>query len=379
MQNAECNRRNERGGDAQACRRERSSIRMLQFAVCILPLISALSCGDLASAAEIRLRPQVVARGAVVTLGDVAEIYGADPRQAETLAGLDLFPAPAAAQKRFVTVRELQDLLLVRGVNLPQHRLSGAAQVVVASSADPAQRDLRGAPSAEQNRRASRLVHEALLKYLRQAANARDGWELDFEVNDEQAKALLRGTPTLRISGGAAPWTGTQRFQVAFAGGDAPGEFALEVRITRPPMVPVATRALPRGAVIRAEDIQLASAVLPADSGDVVRSADELIGRETTRAVSEGRPIDRGAVRSPIMIRRGDVVTVYARASGIRVRSVARAKEDASLGDLVPLESLHDRKAFFARACGVQEAEMYSRAVQSEAAAAGMSGVGTGK
>jgi hypothetical protein len=62
-------------------------------------------------------------------------------------------------------------------------------------------------------------------------------------------------------------------------------------------------------------------------------------------------------------------VTVFARCPGVRVRTTGRALEDGALGDLVTIESLADRKSFFARVCGPQEVEVFAGAGQAAAIA----------
>jgi len=218
-------------------------------------------------------------------------------------------------------------------------------------------------------RKATGLVREAVARYLRQMAATRDTLEPEFDLTQEQVRLLEQANSPIRVSGGMAPFHGVQHLQIAAAGLQTPVEFTLDVRITRPPVVAVAARSLAKGATVRAEDVQLISANVPVDEGRVIRSLDDVVGRETTRAFGEGHPFESDGVRSPIMIRRGDVVTIYARSSGIRVRTVARAREDAGMGDLVSVESLEDRKTFFARVSGIQEAEVYARAVQAAPAA----------
>ena len=44
---------------------------------------------------------------------------------------LSLFPAPAAGLRRFVSVREIQDMLLIRGIDLIDHQFRGAKTVLV--------------------------------------------------------------------------------------------------------------------------------------------------------------------------------------------------------------------------------------------------------
>ena len=55
------------------------------------------------------------------------------PAKSETLAAIELFPAPTGGEQRFLRLRELQDLLTARGLNLSEHTLSGASQIAVQS------------------------------------------------------------------------------------------------------------------------------------------------------------------------------------------------------------------------------------------------------
>ena len=85
------------------------------------------------------------------------------------------------------------------------------------------------------------------------------------------------------------------------------------------------------------------------------RAGDDPRGRRRARSSTTD------ALRTPALVRRGDVVTVYARSAGIRVRTAARARDDGSQGDLVSVESLLDRSTFFARVSGIREVEVYAR------------------
>ena len=318
-----------------------------------------------ARAAEFQLKARCQSRTAVVTLGDVADICGADPRRLASLAAIELFPAPPAGQQRFVRARDIEEALLAHGINLAEHRFSGASQVAVGAAGDgAAAQSERPLPPAEL-KHATRLVRDAVSSYLRRSGPTRQAWELEFQLADAQARAVLKAGAQLGVSGGKGPWNGSQHLQITAQSPDASLQFPLDVNIARPAVVAVAARALGRGTVIRPEDVQLSEEVTPGEHGDGFHSLDELVGQEMTRAVSEGRILERDAVRSPIVIRRGDVVTVYARTAGICVRTVARAREDGSVGDLIGLESFSDRRAFFARVSGVQEAEVYARAAQA--------------
>ena len=94
------------------------------------------------------------------------------------------------------------------------------------------------------------------------------------------------------------------------------------------------------------------------------------MGRETTRAIGPGQSIDDGSLRQPLLVRKGDAVTVYTRSPGLQVRTTGRAREDGSRGELISIESMLNRQTFLARVTGSQEVEIYARPADTGAAAA---------
>jgi flagella basal body P-ring formation protein FlgA len=240
-----------------------------------------------ASAADLELRAECRPAGPVVTLGDVAEVVADDPEQARLLAAIELFPSPPPGQSRFVGIRQIQDLLLLREVNLVEHRFSGSSRVTISRT---------------------------------EAAPLQPATPRDASPHDTQAMV-------------------------------------------------VAARVLPRGAVIGPGDVRLERPNAEDRPVDGFGSIEKVVGHQTTRGIAAGKPLSATSVRPPILVRRGEVVTVYVRSPGIRVRSVARARDDGSLGDLIALESFEDRKTLLARVSGMQEVEIYGRAVRSTPAA----------
>jgi flagella basal body P-ring formation protein FlgA len=343
--------------------------RLLLCAVAGLAI--ALAAVSSSRAAEIRLRPQCMASGPLVKLGDVADIVTADKRQADALAAIELFPAPAAPQQRFLRVRELQDLLLLRGVNLAEHQFSGSSQVSVSAGVPATTRPAAGqAPSISAVRRASRRVCEAVAKHLQEKASADQPWVVDAELNEQQARLFADAAATISITGGQPPWTGTQHFEVAVRSAQGVAHFPLDARVTVPGVVVVTVRALQRGTVIRLGDVEMQRETPGSEDTGAFHTPEEVIGRETTKAIAAGRPLTPDALRAPLLVHRGDVVTVYVHSAGIRIRTTARCRDDGSQGDLVAVESLLDRSTFFAQVSGVREVEVYGRSARAEQAAA---------
>ena len=311
-------------------------------AVALAALAALVSAPALAVGAELQLRRQCRAPGPLVTLGDVADIYATDAEESAALAAIELFPAPAPGRQRVVRFREIQDLLLLRGINLAEHRFSGAAQTSVLGPLEPGRPEEPGLLPPAETRRSEPLLSNAPARLSRDgAASARP-----------ESQPRQHGPRTPRVAG-ALP-------EAAF--------------VAAPACVVVAARSLPRGAVLQAEDCQVQGASPGQDGSECFQSLSEVVGRETTRAIAGGRAIDRQSVRQPLAVRRSEIITVYARGPGVRVRTLARAREDGSLGELIAVETLWDRKVYTARVCGIQEVEVPARLVQADGAAAQSAG-----
>jgi len=323
-----------------------------------------LAPAAVSAAAEIQVRSRCVPRGPIVTLGDVAELSAADAQEAERLASRELFPAPAAGQQRFVRLRELQDLISDRGISLAGHRLSGSSQVVIAVPAEQDRTVDRHPPSPAAVKRAERAVTEAIVQYLQAQASSGGEWRVAVKLTSAQARAIPADGRKITVRGGQ-PSTGTRQFELAIDDGPQPVSLVVAAEVSQPLPVVVTTKAIGRGDVIRPTDVRLQPQPAGADKAEPFRALEDVVGALAVQETPAGTVLQRSLVCSPLLVRRGEMITVYSRAAGIRIRLTARAREDGSLGDLVSVESLVDRKTYSARVCGVQEAEVYARAMQA--------------
>ena len=122
----------------------------------------------------------------------------------------------------------------------------------------------------------------------------------------------------------------------------------------------VPTRFIPAGQVLNASDVRLVD--WPRSKGkdvsEFVQDEAEIVGLETQQSLTPGQPIPRRALRSPLVIRRRDSVLVEARVRGITVRTIAVAKADARMGEVVQLENPETREVFAATAAGPRFAQL---------------------
>jgi flagella basal body P-ring formation protein FlgA len=336
-------------------------------------LLLTIACAVPTWGAEIQLRAQYAPTSPIVRLGNVAEVYADNSQEATTLAAIELMPSPPDSQAKYLRLREIQDLLAARGVNLAKVRFGGVSQVAIGQpgvlnggkpDASPV-----GKLRLQDLKRAQDLVREATTRYLREHGQA-GALNVRSQLTDAQAQAVLRAGRRLVVNGADKPLEGDQELEIVGEGDQGVVRFSVSVQVEPAQMVVVATRVIPRGALVRPDDVQLAGAEVAAGAGDVVTAIDTVVGREVAKTIPAGRPVEAASLRSPLMIRRGEVVTVHSRAAGIRVKTVARAKQDGGQGELVELESIPNRKTFLARVCGFQEAEVFARAIDADSSAA---------
>lgn len=313
---------------------------------------------------EVRLHAQAELADPVVRLGDLAEVFPSASPSATRLADLELFPAPAPGQRRYVSVMELEELLMRRGVSVGALQFSGSNQVEIRRRTDqPETPSVRRNPTLQ--RRGERLVREAILHYLQQKVSAGAGWNVEVSLDSSLAEGLTDPVQIAEVRGGSPPWTGRQSFEITLSTPQGLRNFVVQAEVTLPPSVVVAARAIAKGTILQPGDLTLQRLPTGEEPTGYFQKIEDLIGQEALQTIPAGKPVVQEAVHAPIVVRRGQVVTVYARAPGIRVRTLARARDDGSQGDLIGVESLTERKTFFARVCGIQEVEVFARGVHT--------------
>jgi hypothetical protein len=92
-------------------------------------LVLFMLAGASASAVEIELKSTVSCDHQFVTLGDVAVITGCDATTQGHLESLPLIPGPTVGRIRVLRVREIQELLVLRGQDVEQLEWRGSSRV----------------------------------------------------------------------------------------------------------------------------------------------------------------------------------------------------------------------------------------------------------
>jgi flagella basal body P-ring formation protein FlgA len=323
----------------------------------------------LALAADIRLKRECTPSGSCVLLSDIADISGNDASDVKRLGEVELMPLPAPGSRQNLPARRVLDVLRARNVNLAQHRFSGSSQVAIL--VDDAAAVGRGARGLDTGvfERVHDVVRHAIVRRICEASGRSEAWHVEAKLSRAQIRQLAAVKEPLVAEGGAEPWERDQRFTLQGQAATGPVRLVVQARISLPVAMVVTLRSLARGDVLKASDLELKDDVpgtLRQSRQVPIESIEEVVGWEVTRPVDAGQVLDRSCVQRPLMVRRGDEVTVHARTAGIQARTSARARGDGRLGDLIEVESQADRIKFFARVTGIREVDVYAGSTRAE-------------
>lgn len=126
--------------------------------------------------------------------------------------------------------------------------------------------------------------------------------------------------------------------------------------LTQP--VPVPVRRLMPDAIVQPEDIEMVDMPWARVNAFAVTEAEALVGMQVRRMLSPGRPVQLQSVQPPIIISRGERVTIQLSYGGLELSAAGKAISDAHLGQEVRVVNLSSNKTIVgvARADGLVEA-----------------------
>lgn len=314
-------------------------------------LLVAFAASTALGATKLVLREQANVAGPVLLLGDLADIHSADAELVASLASTPL--GPATPGQRFLRVAEIRDLLLARGIDLSTIQLSGAAVVAIGRRPEKVAAVKSRTPADRKQLAAT--IENAIEQFLIEQTGV-DAWQVDLITQGVVFDQLDDGAE-IDVAGGEAPWTGRQQFSLTSPG--APGPVAAAARVQRVSMVVYATTPIEAGQLIRAAQLELRRYVGTPPSTALL-SLEAAAGQQARRAIRPDAMLSTSSLRPPLLVRRGETVSVYARTGGVTVRTFATAKQDGALGDLIQVESTASRQGFAARVSGSRELEVYA-------------------
>ncbi len=338
---------------------------LVGLAASVAMLLLGISPAFAETLAEIRWREEYVSPPGLVGLADLADIITDEPLLLARLSQVKLFPGPPRGVVRRYRSQQLLESLVLAGMDLSGVRFTGATSVRIIGQGRQIPREFTSSGKVPRSRKEESPADMKMLvkEYMRARGVEPEQWRM--EIISPLPKLLSLGRKSeFRLERGPENLSeGEHRFLFQVTDAGRARDVSVIVDLQRIPGIVVATRALPRGTVITARDVKLefvTSGNFPSDGyGDL----DQVIGLETTRGISAGQHLRRGAIRRPVLVFRNKVVTVRSRTAGVQVTTSAKAREDGGLGDVIRVEALEDRNStYLARVSGPHEVEVLAGA-----------------
>lgn len=367
-------------------------------------LVSLSLFGGSGIAAEIVLRESANPLGAIVRLGDVADIRTKDTATMDRLTAVPLMPTPATGTVQHLRAKEIRDMLRAQGIAWSAHRFSGAISVKIGreglrSKFDPAQsiekiETKKPEPKVEQTKPVRRPPNIGFRSINNKPSNGNSvvtvnqisrRQELDIKIQVREsleAWLALQGEAGKLIAIGkieiesvdierlytyrkrdliAEPLANTNaksgvgKFVVSPIGGEPSYAKAELIQLEQ---VVTSSRMINRGETITASHL-VVKGVLPEaikkTRSPVFESIESAIGRIAKRTIRSEELLSEKNTTTPVLVVRRETVMVSTGSSGITIRMQAIAKQDGRLGDLITVETIDSGEILQARVTGRAE------------------------
>ncbi|HEY2069362.1 MAG TPA: flagellar basal body P-ring formation chaperone FlgA [Rhizomicrobium sp.] len=106
-----------------------------------------------------------------------------------------------------------------------------------------------------------------------------------------------------------------------------------------PARIVVPSHDIPRGAILADSDLDYRAVAADQVQGGTVISMDALDGMQTRRVLRSGEPIRADDVRRPILVTKGQTVTMSFVAPGITLTATGKSMSEGGLGETVTVQN----------------------------------------
>jgi flagella basal body P-ring formation protein FlgA len=129
----------------------------------------------------------------------------------------------------------------------------------------------------------------------------------------------------------------------------------VEIRIYR--NVVVAARALHRGDSLAENDLKVEQRDVLAPGSPPITRLGDAIGQSLRRPLAENAVLTASVVELPVLVRRGDRISISSRTGGIAVRASAQALDNGRYGEMIRVRNTQSEKVIEVRVTGAGEGE----------------------
>lgn len=108
--------------------------------------------------------------------------------------------------------------------------------------------------------------------------------------------------------------------------------------------IPVLTRRMRRGETIDERDVVWEKVRSDTVGRNTVLTRDSVVGMAARRFLAEGKPINIDDLEPPVVVAKGDLVTIYFETRNLRLTAKARAMDDGAVDQTIRLVNITSKK-----------------------------------
>jgi flagella basal body P-ring formation protein FlgA len=289
----------------------RATVALVALLLAIGMMAIAAGFAGATEAGRITVQRTAVVTGPTIKLGDLARLEGS----AAALADIDFGPSPSASAPRRLEGEAILRRLQAAGMD------ASATRYVIPASV-----------------RVERTAQEVSVEEIRTAVLnvASDALPAGETIRDLEVAGPVRipaGPYEARVSTTAQGRPGRRRFEVQLVN---EGTVLANVPVTarteaRGPVV-VTKQSIPRGVVLTSNDVAVVQRNQHDVPDDALTAPEQAIGMETKVALAAAAPLPRAALAAPVVVKKGDLVTMLVETPVMRLSVAGEALEAGAIG-----------------------------------------------
>jgi flagellar basal body P-ring formation protein FlgA len=303
-----------------------------------LLLLATVALAAERAAAEPMLRPAVTVEGAVIRLGDLFGDAGA--ASADVVA-----PAPPPGSRTIFNAAWL-------AAAAREHKLAW----------EPASRFDQAVVE-----RATRAIGAETIaaRLLQDIAQRQAGEDFELQLDDRALRLLVPAeAPDAIAVDDLSLDTRNGRFAAvvtAPAGSAEATPRRITGRLIRMIALPVLDRAMMPGDTITARDVTTARLGAERVAADALADARELVGKTPRRPLRANEPLRPGDIQAPLVLHKGDLVTIVLETPTMRLTAEGKALDDGAMGAAIHVANTKSGRVIDARVAGANTVTVDTR------------------
>jgi len=358
---------------------------------CVIWCLATLLCSAEESLAtrtliQIQLKTNAQCQNNVVRLSDIATISGNLPASMGSVESIAVGPAPSIDSNHSWTREDVLQILQLHGISANQIQWIGPQSCVLHRVTQVRAESNSEVKSNSVVKRASyvgvndfspanltpqiiansqRNTAQVITNYLQSESEESLQYKVDFTLPKQIMKTLSSRANIIGVSGGEAPWTGKQQFEVLYRSKNEEVTALIDAFVTLPPSVWAAVGPLPKGRVVSAEDLK--EVVLPPSGKisleDCFVDSSQVIGQELRRSVSTDQPLQRRDLGPARIILQNQTIEIQVVAGSIVAKTGGKALQSGGQDEVIQVEVFGNKKQLVARVIGPGQVEAIAAAI----------------